>query len=397
MNGKPNILIICNSFPPAISGVGQYVYNLTKSLKDKYNFKILTSNMSVQSSWTRIACLPTYQKLDGVEIISVRLLPPYLPYLLTYTLAMEAKKYIRSKLVNIVHVHSLGQLHSDASLLFAKKRSLRTVYTIHAWRNVEGPFSRLLLSIYEHSIAPRVLRSADIITVLGKRGQQYVQSILKCKGKKIEVVPNGIDFKRIRSVIEKVRDENFWKNVGIPDNKKILIYYGRLTRMKGLFDLILAFYQVHKLNRDVFLLIIGSGPLMNNLTTLINKLGLGGSCMITSATTYQLFNYLANSHLFVLPSYAEGMPTTILEAMAAEVPVIATNVGDVADIVIHGKTGLIVQPGNVQQLTNSILEILENGKLRRDLIKNGLEVARLHDWSLIAEKVNIIYERLLMK
>lgn len=399
MSDKPRILIICNTFLPTISGVGQYIYNITRLLKNRYDFVVLTSDASSRYSWRSIIRLQTYLKVYGVEIVPIRLLPPYFPYLLTFPLAMEARRRIKKKLVDIVHSHSFGQIHSDISLIFAKKSGLPTAYTIHGWKNIETSFVRPLLSAYESTIAPRVLRSADVITVLGKRGAQYVQSLLKSQGRnRIEIVPNGVDFRRVRNIVENTRNKNFWKNMEIPDNRKILIYAGRLTKMKGLIDLILAFRQVHKSNKDSFLLIIGDGPLKNSLVTLINNYGLRGSCKIVAQTTnYNLLRYLANAHIFVLPSYAEGMPTVLLEAMAAEVPVIATNVGDIEDIVIHKETGLIVQPGNIQQLANSILEVLDSEKLRRKLARNSLEIAKLHDWFLIAEKVGRIYERLAAK
>lgn len=104
---------------------------------------------------------------------------------------------------------------------------------------------------------------------------------------------------------------------------------------------------------------------------------------------------LRKTDIFVLPSYAEGMPMSILEAMAYSVPVVVTPVGGVPEIVLDGETGLLVMPGDLDALCEKIALLIENVEYRNKLeYKRSLLVRRKHNMDLTVKKINAIYNSL---
>ncbi|MEM2241036.1 MAG: glycosyltransferase family 4 protein [Nitrososphaeria archaeon] len=393
---KPKILVVCNSFPPAVSGVGQYVYSFVNKLTDNYEFTILTTDIVSLHGFKGIKRVQEYRYgYSKNKIIRVRCLPPYAPYLLTYPLTFVGSNIIKKESFNLIHLHSLGQIHSDALTILSKKRNLPVVYSVHAWKNVENLFANSLLGIYESAIVSQILRFADVITVLGTRSLKYINSFF-CASRKhprIEIVPNGVDFYNIRRIVN-INEEKKSLN-GVEDN---ILFIGRLSRIKGVYDLLKAFTIVKRFHDSCQLTIIGDGPLKNDIIHLVQKHDqLRKSVIFVGYILSRslIYKHFYNSTVLVLPSYSEGMPTVILEAMAVGVPVIVTDVGDISDVIVHGENGLLVKPGDVKELAENILAVIWDKNLRRKLMINGLETAQKYDWSIISKKIDSIYRSLI--
>jgi len=381
-------MILCNSFPPSIGGVGRYAYYIVKHLKYKYNFIIISM---ADKNYIHVK---TYFTTNSDKLISQRvvyLVPKTftaLPYF--STLSILVKSLLLKTHTDIIHTHSLGQIHSDMSLLLKRKTPL--VYTIHAWRNAENLIIQKLYNKYE-SIAPFFLKKADIITVLGNKSKEYVCSLLEetdLYKEKVVIAPNGVDFYTIRKLMELAKAKELRRE------EKMILYVGRLVKTKGVVDLLASFKVLSKIDTEAMLVIKGDGPLKLFIKNFINRYGLKERVkFIEGVLPWEkvIFDYYSKASVFVLPSYAEGLPTVILEAMSAEVPVITTPVGDIPDIIHHGETGIFVNPGDIKALTNSILTLLQDKGLRRKIISNALNVAMKHDWRFIVSIFDKIYGR----
>jgi glycosyltransferase involved in cell wall biosynthesis/peptidoglycan/xylan/chitin deacetylase (PgdA/CDA1 family) len=144
----------------------------------------------------------------------------------------------------------------------------------------------------------------------------------------------------------------------------------RLSPEKGIRYLLEAFSEVAMLRSGARLIIVGDGPERSNLQTYAEKLGVGS---LVNFLGYQrkIEELLPQFDLFVLPSLTEGIPLALLEAMAARVPVIATAVGGVPEVVIHKESGILVHPGNPDALRDAILGIMENSAERERMALNG--------------------------
>jgi len=143
------------------------------------------------------------------------------------------------------------------------------------------------------------------------------------------------------------------------ENSARICVVARLAPVKGLDILLEAFAQVHVAFPDVQLWVVGSGPLRRALEEQVEKSGLG-SAVVFLGERRDVSAVLAHCHLAVLSSHAEGLPNAILEYMAACLPVVVTNVGGNAELVVDGETGLIVPPNDPQSLAKALLYFLRN-------------------------------------
>ena len=144
----------------------------------------------------------------------------------------------------------------------------------------------------------------------------------------------------------------------VPPGGPLAVYAGRLHPGKGLEDLVAAWMKVLVSWPYGRLWLAGEGPHRAALTGQINRLGLSGR-VVLAGVFQQVDELLAAADLFVLPSYEEGMSLALLEAMAAGLPIVATNIPGNRELVDHGRHGLLVPPGRPEQMAEAILRILE--------------------------------------
>lgn len=152
-----------------------------------------------------------------------------------------------------------------------------------------------------------------------------------------------------------------------------IVFLGRLGKPKGIYDLLEAFQEIEKVIPACKLDVAGDGEL-ERARAYSDELGLGGSVSILGwIDSSEREKLLSNAALFVLPSYAEGMPMSLLEAMAAGLPVVTTNVGGIPDLVTDGIEGIVVEPGDVSALVEAMASILLDSELGDRLGKSAHE------------------------
>jgi glycosyltransferase involved in cell wall biosynthesis len=212
---------------------------------------------------------------------------------------------------------------------------------------------------------------------------------------KIDVVYNGVDtavFAQCEKR-EEVRSE-----LHIPPDSTVVGIVGRLSEEKGGVDvLIRAIARLRKINPNLRLLVVGDGPLRGNLEALADESAPGGAIMFTG-TRNDVAHLLSAMDLFVLPSLNEALPIVVLEAMAAGLPVIATNVGGVPEIVEHEKTGLLVAPGSEDALYSALNRLTYDAYLRERLAQAGRRRVT-SDFTIerMVERIEGLYGKLLTK
>ena len=203
---------------------------------------------------------------------------------------------------------------------------------------------------------------------------------------KIYVLPNCINF------------NDFRKNVDYKENtdKKQLVIgvVGRLERQKGIKYLLMAMKYILSKFPNARLEIIGDGSLYSELKEISVKLGISNSVIFFGkfANVIPFYNKM---DVFVLPSIYEGFGIVLLEAMASGVPVVATNVEGIKEVVIDSKCGLLVLPENPESIAKAVLTIIENQNLRKSLISEGVKRAQLFDVQEHVMKLDKLYTNLL--
>ncbi len=153
---------------------------------------------------------------------------------------------------------------------------------------------------------------------------------------------------------------------------KHLLYIGRLAAVKGLPVLIDALKRVRERVPDVLLRVAGDGPDRHMLEAQVEESGLGAHVLFLGYRNQeQIAAHLRDSHLFVMSSFAEGVPVVLMEAMAAGVPVIATHIAGIPELIDDGRTGFLTPPGDAETLAERIVQVLEDGELRARLAEAG--------------------------
>jgi glycosyltransferase involved in cell wall biosynthesis len=206
------------------------------------------------------------------------------------------------------------------------------------------------------------------------------------------LVENGIE---IDQYARRVPQEEAKRRLGVPTNSILLGAVGRLSPEKGFDKLLHAVQNLRQSGIDVNVVIAGDGDDRPRLERLIDDLGLGGRAELLGYCTDPRVVYEALDG-FVLSSLREGLPNVLLEAMALEVPVVATRVAGIPRLIQDGFNGLLVAPDSIGDLTTALARLARDGELRRRLGREGRRtVEDRYPFSVRMEKIARIYDRLL--
>jgi glycosyltransferase involved in cell wall biosynthesis len=180
---------------------------------------------------------------------------------------------------------------------------------------------------------------------------------------KVLAINNGVDCDAISQATATDLSE-----FGIPDNSKVMLFVGRLDPQKAPDVLLKAVQKVIDHDTTVHAILVGEGVLSNELRTLTSSLSLESHVHFVGRQS-NVAGLMKACDMLVLPSLWEGLPNVVLEAMAAGLPVVATAVDGTREVIEHGKTGLLIQPGVVDELANTIRRILENEETARTMAR----------------------------
>jgi len=271
---------------------------------------------------------------------------------------------------NIVHLHG-DFVEAYFGSRLSKKIGIPVVLTIHGGLN------------------PKILNknSAKIFNKL--------QRIICVSGEiKKSLAAIGVDSSKIFIVSSGVYLEEFKKaktNINYP--KPIIVSVGALTKQKGFDYLVRAFEAVRNLSK-CSLLIIGSGLEESRLKKL--AIDIDDIYFLGALPHERVVEILINSDIFVLasitmPGYYEGVPTSLMEAMAAGLPVVATSTGGIPELIKDGENGILVEEKNNGMLADAIMELIKNRDTAEKMSRQNLEDVAQKDWPLIARKITDLY------
>ncbi len=264
--------------------------------------------------------------------------------------------------LNINHVHSQFA-HSPTNIAFLLNilSGRKYSYTCHAV-DIFVPENRILLE--------EQLEKASFAITISNFNIKYIKNIIKNKSlvNKFEVVRCGIDYNKFKNEVNKNKY-----------NKKINIFsVGRFVEKKGFIYLIEALRSIKEEDIDFECNIVGDGPLYKEIEEKIYNYNLEKEVkLVGSVGSSEIRNYLNNSDIFVLPCVQakngdmDGIPVSLMEAMAFEIPVISTQISGIPELIENGVSGLVVEPENSIQLKEAIIKLIKSQSLREEYGKNG--------------------------
>lgn len=197
------------------------------------------------------------------------------------------------------------------------------------------------------------------------------------KKNKSDVILNGsaagIDFVRFD-----VSKKNEWRKeirakYNIGDNDFVFGFIGRINRDKGINELISAFKSFLNIDNSAKLFLVGLADREDEITHDLLDWAKNCDNIFFTGVTSEAEKFYASFDVFILPSYREGFGSTLIEAQAMEIPVITTNIPGPSEAIIDGKTGILVEVKNTDELFSAMTKLYNDPALRIEYGKNGLE------------------------
>lgn len=300
------------------------------------------------------------------------------------------KLFFSSVDLDIAHSH-IGNLPAPiGGAIYAKRKNVPFVITHHGdWIGGFGTLGRRAgVFLYNHFLCDWLFSQSDKVIALSK-SHLASSKILRKYQDRTTIIPNGINARDFE--ISQSQDE-CKTTLNLPLDKKIILFFGSLTPRKGPQILLSAMKSVLRRHPDAYLVLSGNGSLKENLIATATKNSLKDSVIFTGYVPENLKpSYYRAADIFVLPSFSEAFPLTLLEAGAAGLPIIATDVGGVSDILHDGINGVITKTGDPEDLADKIVSLLDDDELREKLGKKGQMLAEQYSWEKVAEETEKVY------
>ncbi|MGZ4413778.1 MAG: glycosyltransferase [Gaiellaceae bacterium] len=282
---------------------------------------------------------------------------------------LALRSLIREIRPHILHTHTAkaGAVGRAAAMVAGRDRPKVVVHTFHGHvlRGYFGPVSTRVFLELERSLA----RVSDALIAVSPEVRDDLVKLGVAPASRIAVIRLGLDLERRTRATPGAR-MRLREALGIPDDRFVIGWLGRMTEIKRADDLIRAFAQARRHGMDGDLVLVGDGPLRPMLTDLARSLGVLGSCHFTGYRS-DVADVYAALDVFSLTSANEGTPATIIEAQAARLPVVATAVGGVSDIVRDGESGLLVAAGDVEAIADGLVQLSSDANLRAQFGEAG--------------------------
>lgn len=407
------IVIATAVYYPMINGVAVFSHNLAVGLAKRGHEVMVLCPSQTGKNYTRIQ--------DGVKVnylksINARIYPdqindvppkkkigkmelPHFWYKKGFKVsvfpAKEIKKALSSFKPDVVHVQISDPIGLSV-VYYARKFNIPVVTTEHNQpeviteplkvpKLVKKPIDAMLSAYFRNRQS-----KSDFVTM---PTEQAIRNLLKKHeiGVPVAAVSNGVDLTNFKP--GKVAHE-IYKKYGIPIDRPIVLYVGRVDPEKQVGMVVSAFDKVLEKVPNAFCLIVGDGVDKNRLEKEVERLGLESSVkFLGRILPPDLFELYKVGKVFATASEIETQGIVLIEAAATGLPLVAVNKGAVSEVCITGKNGFLCEPGNVAEIAEALYLILTDQKKQEAYSKASLEIASEHDFEKTLDKFINIYER----
>jgi len=288
---------------------------------------------------------------------------------------LVVKKIVSIK-PDIIHVQNIA-LGLSAWVV---KKYFKTPYLVYGrGSDVYGswPLKKIISKV--------VLRTADAVVALSENMRREIKNI---EQRDVIIIPNGIELGRFQYESK----DSIRKTLKFNDEDKIIIFVGNLRKVKGVEYLIESMKEITEKEKNAKLIILGDGEERSDLEELVSTLFMDKYIKFLGRISNESIpKYMMASDLFVLPSVSESFGIVNLEAMASGLPIVATKVGGVPEIIKENINGLLVEPRNSIDLSLKIIKLLHNQPLAKKISNNNKSYVKNFSWVSVILKLNNVY------
>lgn len=354
-------ILVVGPFPPTVGGITSCIENIMNSrLKALYEFVPFTTSRPTVGARRDVSDYSILFKINPRLLISAAIAT--LCHLIKYPFVLLVKS---PKLVHIHTTDYLPFLESSVYTLLAKLFSKKTIMHIHATSftifYTNGSFVTRVLT-------RKILSMVERIIVLSPDTALFFKRI--APQSKISVIPNAIETRNL-STREWALEKTGLHPV------RVLFVGGEEAKRKGLFDVLKAIPIVaNKYGSGILFVFVGIYDKLKQEA--IHEAETMYHCVKNMGflDKGEMQKVRLSSDIYILPSYAEGLPMALLEAMAAGLPVISTMVGSIPELIEEGTNGFLIQPGDYVALAERIVRLAKNQGLRNRMGKRNIEKVR---------------------
>ena len=381
-----------------MGGSAQEALLTVLTLDPKFHKLILIKGSTSESAMTSAELQKVNQQLAaacdrGVEIINlpslVRRISPWNDFktlILLWSLIRRHKPHI-------VHTHTskAGALGRLAAWLARVPAIIHKPHG-HVFYGHFGPRVSRLFLLVERLLS----RITDHVVALTPMEVRDHLSLKVLTADKISIIHSGVKLNSYHTSAKKRQQRR--KELGISPDSLVVGYVGWLIPIKGVIYLVKAMAEVAQRYPKSLLLLVGQGDERGeeetNLRESVESLGLEARVRFLGWRS-DVNEVMSCFDVFVLPSLNEGMGRVLVEAMSAGLPIVASRVGGIPDLVKHGKNGLLVPPANAGALEQAISDLLSDKPRRKQMGKTGKRMCRPYSVEAMVEKIGNLYLRLL--
>lgn len=379
------ILLTTDTFYPMVNGVVISTSNLYKQLKSMgHDVRILTlSDTREEKIDGDIYCLKSFgiriypgarvKRPFSSKLIDeiIRWSPDIIHSQTEFSAMLISKKIVRN--TGIPHVHTYHTMYEDYLKYLWKGRLLS--------REMTGRLTGILLNTLDAVIAPT------------EKVEEYLRGCGVVKD--IHIIPTGIDTARFRKRLSVIERNKLLKQYKL-ENKKVLVYAGRLAEEKNIEEIIIYCSKLIEEDRNLSLLIVGGGPYLDHLKELACSLGLKDEIAFTGMVpSDEIYKYYQLGNAFVTASKSETQGLTYIEALASGIPVICKNDPCVQNLILDGINGF--KYNNEREFTDSVKTIFSDNRLSEYMSQNALMKADEYSSEVFGQRISEVYTEVIFK
>lgn len=412
------IVIATAVYYPMINGVAVFSHNLAVGLAKRGNDVMVICPSQTGKNYVRIVdgvktvylksvdvkvypdqihATPKKKRLLGIEV-------PHLFYKHGLRVSIfpktEVKKALDGFCPDVVHVQVSDPIGLSV-VWYARKHNIPVVTTEHNQPDVftdplkvpglmKKPVNFLLASYFRNRQS-----KSDFVTMPTEKA---IKDLILDRGKGFPVpvaaVSNGVDLTNFKPGVV---SDGFYEKYGIQKDRKIVLYVGRVDPEKKVGTVIDAFEMMHREEiPSTMLLIVGDGVDKIRLLRRVEKAGLTQAVkFVGKVLPPELYDFYRIGDMFVTASEIETQGRALIEAAACGLPLVAVDKGAVSEVCRNDENGYLCQPGNVAEISEAMVKIMSDDKLRKKFSKNSIEIADEHDFEKTLDKFLNIYKKII--
>lgn len=371
-------VLLMNDACNEVGGAETYIFAISKFLAKKHDVYLFSYGNEDISEEKKVI----------IKHSHINLKRNFDKFVFNFKVYKELRKYIRRIKPDVVFIHN-NYVYAVPLLLVLKQERIPTIQTVHDWgqicpsswcvikrnlkrcKGVDGISTKCLR---ENCIGPdhflvtylrnklRIKLTKNTIEKFISPSKMLAKDLIKHGFKNVSCIHHFKEFGKTKFSTKK-------------SQKGLILYVGVLSRNKGVSFLIKAFKLILQEYPNALLRIVGDGSERKNLEKLAKRLDVDSKVEFNGKIPHaEVLKEFEKSRLFVIPSiWMENSPFVVYECMSIGRPIVGSNRGGIPDLVLHEKTGLIVEPGRPEELAESILKLLKDDNLFKRLSKNAFE------------------------